>query len=61
MIRRMRFFRIFVLANVRDGAIESDGKPARVKLKEKRSREARKRQDKGETNHGKPEKEILRE
>ena len=31
MIRRMRFFRKFVVENVRNGAAEADGKPARVK------------------------------
>ena len=61
MIRRMRFFRNFVVANVRNGAFEADGKPARAKLKEYRSREARKRQTKGETIRGKPENEILME
>ena len=61
MIRRMRFFRNFVVANVRNGAFEADGKPARAKLKEYRSREARKRQTKGETIRGKPENEILKE
>ena len=58
MIRRMRFFRKFVVANVRDGAVEADGKPARAKLKENRSREARKRQTEGETIRGKPANEI---
>ena len=57
----MRFFRKFVVANVRDGASEADGKPARVKLKEYRSREVRKRQTEGETIRGKPENEILME
>ena len=61
MIRRMRFFRKFVVANVRNGASEADGKPARAKLKEYRSREARKRQTEGETIRGKPENEILTE
>lgn len=37
MIRCMRFFCIFVLANVRDGAVEADRKTARAKLKENRS------------------------
>ena len=37
MIRRVRFFRKFVVANVRDGAVEADGKPARAKLKDNRS------------------------
>ena len=50
-----------MVANVRDGAKEADGKPARAKLKENRSREARKRQTEGETIRGKPENEILRE
>lgn len=54
----MRFFRKFVVANARDGAVEADGKPARAKLKENRSREARKRQTEGETICGKPENEI---
>ena len=31
MIRRMRFFSNFVVENVRNGAAEADGKPARVK------------------------------
>lgn len=31
MIRRMRFFSNFVFENVRNGAVEADGKPARVK------------------------------
>ena len=48
-----------MVANVRDGAIEADGKPARAKLKENRSREARKRQTDGETIRGKPENEKL--
>jgi len=43
MIRRMRFFRKLVVANERGGAVEADGKPARAKLKEKNSREVRKR------------------
>lgn len=58
MIRRVRFFRKFVVANVRDGASEADGMPARAKLKENRSREARKRQTEGETIRGKPENKI---
>ena len=58
MIRRMRFFRKLVVANVRDGASKTDGKPARAKLKENRSREARKRQTEGETIRGKPANEI---
>ena len=57
----MRFFRNFVVENVRNGAVGADGKPARAKLKEYRSREARKRQTEGETIRGKPENEILRE
>ena len=57
----MRFFGKFVVANVRDGASEADGKPARAKLKEYRSREARKRQTEGETIRGRPENENLRE
>ena len=61
MIRRMRFFRKFVVANVRNGASEADGKPARAKLKDYRSREARKCQTEGETIRGKPENEIPRE
>ena len=61
MIRRMRFFRNFVVANVRNGAFEADGKPARAKLKEYRSRDVRKRQTQGETIRGKPAKEILKE
>ena len=59
MIRRMRFFRNFVVENVRNGAVEADGKPAREKLKENRLREARKRQTQGETIRGKPENEKL--
>ena len=59
MILRMRFFRKFVVENVRNGAIEADGKPARAKLKENRSREARKRQTERETICGKPEKDFL--
>ncbi len=31
MIRRMRFISNFVVENVRNGAVEADGKPARVK------------------------------
>ena len=31
MIRRMRFFRNFVVENVRNGAVGADGKPARAK------------------------------
>ena len=54
MIRRMRFFRNFVVENVRNGAIEADGKPARAKLKVNRSREARKRQTLRETLAGSP-------
>ena len=50
-----------MVANVRDGAAEADGKPARAKLKEYHSREARKRQTEGETIRGKPENEILTE
>ena len=46
---------------MRNGASEADGKPARAKLKEYRSREARKRQTEGETIRGKPENEIPRE
>ena len=61
MIRRMRFFSNFVVENVRNGAVEADGKPARAKLKENLSREARKRQTDGETIRGKPENEILTE
>ena len=57
----MRFFRKFVVANVRDGAVEADGKPAKAKLKENRSREARKRQVEGETIRGKPANEIRTE
>ena len=60
MIRRMRFFRIFVLANVRNGAVGADGKPARAKLKEYRSREARKRQTEVETIRGKPVRAKLK-
>ena len=59
MIRRMRFFRNFVVENVRDGAVEADGKPARAKLKGNRSREARKRQTERETIYGKPENEKV--
>jgi len=50
-----------VVEKVRDGAVEADGKPARAKLKEYRSREARKRQTEGETIRRKPENEILTE
>ncbi len=57
----MRFLSKFVVANVRDGASGANGKPARAKRKENRSREARKRQTKGETIRGKPENEILME
>ena len=42
MIRRMRFFRKFVVANGRNRKFGSRGKPARKKLKENGSREARK-------------------
>ena len=59
MIRRMRFFSNFVVENVRNGAAEADGKPARAKLKEYRSRDARKRQTERETIYGKPENEKL--
>ena len=59
MIRRMRFFSNFVVENVRNGAVEAGGKPARAKLKGNRSREARKRQTERETIYGKPEKEKL--
>ena len=51
----MRFFRNFVVENVRNGAVEADGKPARAKLKGNRSREARKGQTESETICGKPE------
>ena len=47
-----------MVTNVRDGAAEADGKPARAKLKEFRSREARKRQDEGETIRGKPDNDF---
>ena len=57
----MRFFRKFVVENVRNGAVGADGKPARAKLKEYCSREARKRQTEGETIRGTPENEIPRE
>ena len=50
-----------MVANVRDGAIEADGKPARAKLKEYCSREARKRQTEGETIRGKPARAKLKE
>ena len=59
MIRLMRFFSNFVVENVRNGAAEADGKPARAKLKKNRSREARKRQTERETIYGKPENEKL--
>ena len=55
----MRFFRKFVLTNVRNGAIEADGKPVRAKLKGNRLREARKRQTERETIYGKAENEKL--
>ena len=55
----MRFFSNFVVENVRNGAVEADGKPARAKLKGNRSREARKRQTERETICGKPENEKL--
>ena len=55
----MRFFRNFVVENVRNGAAEADGKPARAKLKGNRLREARKRQTERETICGKPEKDFL--
>ena len=55
----MRFFSNFVVENVRNGAAEADGKPARAKLKKNRSREARKRQTERETIYGKPENEKL--
>ena len=58
MIREWGFFTIYVVANVRDGAVEAKGKPAREKLKEYRSREFRKHQTEGETIRGKPENEI---
>ena len=48
-----------MVANVRDGGVEADGKPARAKLKGNRSREARKGQTERETICGKPEKEKL--
>ena len=56
----MRIFTIFVVSNVRNGAVEADGKPARAKLKVNRSREARKHQTQGETIRGKSENENLR-
>ena len=55
----MRFFRNFVVENVRNGAAEADGKPAKAKLKGNRLREARKRQTERETIYGKPENEKL--
>ena len=55
----MRFFSNFVVENVRNGAVGADGKPARVKLKGNRSREARKRRTERETIYGKPENEKL--
>ena len=75
MILRMRFFRKFVVENVRNGAVEADGKPARVKRNgislagcpktsdgaRDNLREARKRQTERETICGKPENENLRE
>ena len=48
-----------MVANVRDGAKEADGKPARAKLKENRLREARKGQTEREIIYGKPENEKL--
>jgi hypothetical protein len=48
-------FTLFVVANVRNRAVEALGKPARAKRKEYRSREARKRQTEGETISGMPE------
>ena len=60
MIRRLRFFRKFVVENVRNGAVGADGKPVRAKLKGNRLREARKRQTEGETICGKTENENLR-
>ena len=54
MILRMRFFRKFVVENVRNGAAEADGKPARAKRKVNRLREARKRQTLRETLAGCP-------
>ena len=59
MIRCVRFFSNFVVENVRNGAIKADGKPAKAKRKENRSRDARKRQTERETICGKPEKEKL--
>ena len=50
-----------MVANVRDGAVEADGKPARAKLKENRSREVRKRQTEGETSRGKSARAKLKE
>ena len=44
---------------MRNGAVGADGKPARVKLKRNRSREARKRRTERETICGKPENEKL--
>ena len=54
----MRIFFIFVVTKVRNGAGRSDGKTARVNLKENRLREAHKHQTEGETIRGKPEREI---
>ena len=54
----MRIFYYLWCENVRNGAVEADGKPARAKLKENLSREVRKCQDEGETIRGKPENEI---
>ena len=61
MIRRMRFFSKFVVANVRDGAIEADGKPARAKLKGNLLREVRKCQNDGGMIRGKPARAKLKE
>ena len=61
MIRERGFFTIFVVANVRDGAVEADGKPARAKLKGNLLREVRKCQTEGETIRGKPAMAKLKE
>ena len=57
----MEIFHHLWSENVRNGTVGADGKSARVKLKENRSRETRKRQTEGETIRGKPENKILKE
>ena len=55
MIQRLRFFRKFVVANGRNRKFGSRGMPAKAKLKENRSREARKGKTERKTLAGSPQ------